>query len=294
MYDHDRQALFAIAYRMLGSATEAEDIVQEAYLRYHAAATEEVRSVRAYLSAIVTRLCLDHLKSARVMREHYIGPWLPEPLLTDTQQTPIQIVEQRESITMAFLVLLERLTPRERAVFLLREVFEYSYPELAVMFGISKENCRQIFHRAQKRIAEGRQRFEPPIEAQWQLAEQFIAACRQGDLAALTKALAHDMTIWSDGGGKVVAARRPIHGREAAQRFILGLLSKVSGDPRVITAEINGRPGILIFLGETLAAAWTLEVAGAQISGIYVVLNPDKLAYVGRQLQTPSPIPPAL
>src|SRR5689334_21133164 len=235
-----RPLLFSIAYRMTGSASEAEDIVQESYLRYHTAAPVEIRSLKSYLSTIVTRLALDHLKSARARREQYIGPWLPEPILTgDGALAAFQRVEQRESITTAFLVLLETLTPQERAVFLLREVFEYEHAEIAQMLGLSAANSRQLFHRAQARLAERRQRFTPTREAQQRLLERFLLACRQGDVAALAETLAEDVVSWSDGGGKVSAARQPVIGSEKVVRFVAGLLRKALDDIRMEIAEVN-------------------------------------------------------
>jgi RNA polymerase sigma-70 factor (ECF subfamily) len=287
-----RPLLFSIAYRMLGSASEAEDIVQEAYLRYHDAQADEVRSLKSYLSTIVTRLALDHLKSARASRERYIGPWLPEPILTaDGTLSPLQTVEQRESISMAFLVLLESLTPQERAVFLLREVFDYGYDEIAALIGASAANCRQIFHRARARVAERRPRFEPSSDAQRRLTVRFLIACQQGDMRALTEVLAEDVTTWSDSGGKVSAARRPVRGRDAVIRFVLGLLRKAPADMLITSAEINGGSAILIWVGETLTHVDTFEIAEGRIHGLRAVLNPDKLAYLQRQMQN-APQPP--
>jgi RNA polymerase sigma-70 factor (ECF subfamily) len=288
-----RPLLFSIAYRMTGSASEAEDIVQDSYLRYRAAQSrgsqgeqDEIRSPKAYLSAIVTRLCLDHLSSARVTREQYIGPWLPEPVLTrDEAVAALQKIEQRESIATAFLVLLESLNPQERAVFLLREVFEYEHAEIAEMLGLSVANCRQIFHRAQRRIAERRPRFEPSHEAQRRLVERFLRACQQGDMAALTEALAEDVVSWSDGGGKVSAARHPILGRENVVRLVLGLMRKGPADLRLEIAEINGAPGLLIFAGESLWFVGTFAIANERIQALHAVLNPDKLAYIRRQVR---------
>jgi RNA polymerase sigma-70 factor, ECF subfamily len=280
-----RPLLFSIAYRMTGSASEAEDLVQEAYLRYHAAPAADIRSLKSYLTTIVTRLCLDYLKSARVAREQYLGPWLPEPLLTsDSAIAALQTVEQHETIATAFMVLLERLTPQERAIFLLREVFDYGYDEIAEMIGLSAANCRQVFHRARAHIAAGRPRFEPSREAQRILTERFLLACQRGDMAALTDLLARDVVSWSDGGGKVSAARQPVYGREKAIRFIFGLLRKAPADLRVVGAEVNGGAGFLIFAGETLWFAGTFEFGAGQIQALHAVLNPDKLAYIRRQV----------
>jgi RNA polymerase sigma-70 factor (ECF subfamily) len=281
--------LFAIAYRMLGSASEAEDIVQEAYLRY-AAAAGEIRALKVYLTTIVTRLCLDQLKSARVQREQYIGPWLPEPINTaDPQIGPLQTLEQRESISQAFLVLLECLTPQERAVFLLHEVFEYPYAEIAPILDNEVAHCRQLFHRAQTRLAERRPRFVAAPATQQRLLERFLVACGQGDVGALTQVLAADVVATSDGGGRVTAARRPIRGRDAVIRLLLGLTRKAPTASQVSLAEINGAPAFLLWVGPELHSAWTLESADAQILAVRAVSNPDKLAYLRRQVAPPAP-----
>jgi RNA polymerase sigma-70 factor (ECF subfamily) len=282
-----RPLLFSIAYRMTGSASEAEDIVQDSYLRYRAAAPGEVRSLKAYLSTIVTRLSLDHLKSARAQREQYIGPWLPEPILTgDSTLAALQSVEQRESLATAFLVLLESLSPHERAVFLLREVFEYEYAEIAEMLSLSAANCRQLFHRAQVHLAERRRRFQPAREAQQRLLARFLQACQQGDIAALTETLAEDVIAWSDGGGKVSAARQPVFGRENIIRFLAGLLRKAPDSLRLEIAEVNGAPAMLLFDGAQLMFTSTFVIENQHIQAIHAVLNPDKLAYIRRQIQT--------
>jgi RNA polymerase sigma-70 factor, ECF subfamily len=279
-----RPLLFSIAYRMTGSASEAEDIVQDSYLRYRAAG-DQIRSTKSYLSTIVTRLCLDHLKSARAQREQYIGPWLPEPLLTDdTDMAGFQKVEQRESIATAFLVLLEALNPQERAVFLLREVFEYEYAEIAEALGQSAANCRQIFHRAQQRLADRRPRFEPAPQTHRRLVERFLHACQHGDIATLTEVLAQDVASWSDGGGKVSAARQPVFGRQNVVRLVLGLMSKAPADLRMEIAVINGTPGLLLFSGAMLWYVATFAIANEQIQALHAVLNPDKLAYIRRQV----------
>jgi RNA polymerase sigma-70 factor (ECF subfamily) len=281
-----RPLLFSIAYRMTGSASEAEDIVQDSYLRYRAADQEEIRSPKSYLSTIVTRLALDHLKSARVQREQYIGPWLPEPILTgDGASAALQHVEQRESLATAFLVLLETLSPSERAVFLLREVFEYEYAEIARMLGVSTANCRQLFHRAQARLAERRRRFEPSREAQQRLLERFLRACQVGDIAALTEVLTEDVVSWADGGGVVSAARNLVYGRESVIRLLIGLLGKAPADTRVEMAEVNGAPAILLFGGARLWNVSTFEIAGDRIQALHAVVNPQKLEYIQRQVE---------
>lgn len=280
-----RQLLFSLAYRMTGSAAEAEDIVQDAYLRSRAADEAAIRAPKAYLSTIVTRLSLDYLKSARATREHYIGTWLPEPLLTAHGALPLETVEQRETISLAFLALLEYLTPQERAVFLLRDVFDFGYAEIAEMLGLSEANCRQVLHRARQRIAERRPRFEPSLEEQRRLTERFLAAVQGGELEPLTALLAADAVVRGDGGGKVPAATRPILGSLNVARFLLGLSRRPPEGTGISMAEVNGEPGLLIWLGETLYAVFVPEMSGGQIAGLYNVLNPDKLAYIARQLR---------
>lgn len=273
---------------MTGSASEAEDIVQESYVRAQAAAPAEIHSMKSYLSTIVTRLSLDYLKSARVQREQYIGPWLPEPLLTVDIAPQLNTIERRDTISTAFLVLLEALNPQERAIFLLREVFEYEYAEIATMLALSPANCRQIFHRAQVRLAERRPRFEPSREVQQRLVERFIRACSAGDVAALTEVLAADVTAWSDGGGKVTAARRPILGRENVVRFIVGGLSKWPGVVRAETNEVNGAPSIILYRDERFWYAITFTITDERIQAMHSVFNPEKLSYLMQQLQNHS------
>jgi RNA polymerase sigma-70 factor, ECF subfamily len=217
-----RPLLFSIAYRMLGSASEAEDIVQEAFLRYHreTAAGTEIDSPKSYLSAITTRLCIDHLRSARVRRESYVGTWLPEPLLTDEESDAARQAETADSLSMGFLVLLESLTPVERAVFLLREVFEYEYEEIASVVGKSEENCRQIAVRARRQVQAGRPRFEASKAQREELAHRFFQAVVEGDVEGLVGMLAADVVVYADGGGKAAAFPRPIHGRDKVVRLV--------------------------------------------------------------------------
>jgi RNA polymerase sigma-70 factor (ECF subfamily) len=292
-----RPLLFSIAYRMLGSASEADDVLQDAYLRYAGAQSRgeappsQVRSLKAYLSTIVTRLCLDRLKAARTVREQYLGPWLPEPVLTQDDD-PQGDVERHESITLAFLVLLEALTPQERAVFLLREVFEYEYDEIAEMLGLSAANCRQLFHRARQHVAEGRPRFRPAPERQRQLVERFLAATQRGDMQGLTSMLAHDVTFTADGGGKVPSARQPVHGRDAVARLLIGLVRSVEralqiafADLRFDLAEVNGEPAMLLWVQDRLETIFVYSLVDDQVTAILALRNPDKLAYRLGQLR---------
>ena len=288
---HDYYALlFAIAYRMLGSASDAEDIVQECYLRYAQASPKEIHSTKSYLTTIVTHLCLDYLKSARIQREQYAGVWLPEPILTRELEDPAwHTLEQHESISLAFLLLLERLTPYERAVFLLREIFSYRYEEIGEIVGKSATYCRQIFHQAKAHLSEHRKRYTAPSqEAQERLVERFLAASQQGEVQALAAVLAEDVSWWADGGGKVYAAPYPLHGRERVLSLLRGLLRKAPSwypDLHFSSAVVNGTPGILVWSKETLLAIIACEMAEEHITGLYEVINPDKLAYIQRQMQ---------
>ncbi len=282
--------LFSIAYRMLGSASEAEDMIQECYLRSIQASSQEIRSLKSYLTTIITRLCLDHLKSARVQREDYIGPWLPEPLLTSNpEELALQTLEQRESLSTAFLILAERLTPYERAVFLLHEAFAYRYEEIAEIIGKSPVNCRQLFHQAKEHLMKNRARFSPSQEEQQRLMERFLSANQQGDMQALVGVLAQDVTLWADGGGKGYAAPYPLPGREQVLRVWNGLLRKSSSwypDVHLTLAQVNGTAGLLVWSKETLLSVFTCEVTEGQISALYEVVNPDKLAYMQKQVQS--------
>ena len=283
-----RPLLFSIAYRMLGSATEAEDVVQDAYLRYAAAPREDVRSPRSYLSTVVNRLCLDHLKSGRSRREQYVGPWLPEPVVTTGRaDDPLREVEKQETVTLAFLRVLEALSPSERAVFLLREVFEYPYEEIAGVLELTPANCRQLFHRAKDRVQQERPRFHPAPEQQQQLIGQFLQAIQEGSVHEFEALLAQEVTFHSDGGGKVSAARKPVYGRHAVARFLFAiaqLAREVAGF--TFTVEpVNGVSGLVAWNGEQLDSIYALQIADDQITSIEAIRNPDKLTYANRQLQ---------
>src|SRR3954453_16914918 len=247
-FEHYRVLLFSIAYRMTGSASDAEDLVQETYLRYQARASQEIVSLKAYLSTIITRLALDHLKSARVTREQYIGAWLPEPILTSEDGGfPLADLEQQEALSLAFLRLLEALSPPERAVFLLHEVFDYPFSEIGSILEKSPANCRQIFHRARQALQDKRARFEPEPQRQRQLLFSFLSASQAGDMAALTSLLAQDAVSWSDGGGKVQSNLKPIHGQQAVARFWASV-ARLNQRPLTVTeAEINGSLAILFW-----------------------------------------------
>jgi RNA polymerase sigma-70 factor, ECF subfamily len=284
-----RPLMLSIAYRMVGSFSEAEDIVQEAFLRYHRAQPAEVENPKAYLSAITTRLSIDHLRSARVRREEYPGPWLPEPVLADP--APDAAVAA-ESLSMAVLVLLESLTPVERAVFVLREAFDYGYDEIAGIVDKSQDNVRQLAVRARRHVDERRPRFEPSQEQRDELARRFVAALHEGETAPLVELLAEDAAFYGDGGGKAPALAEA-HGRDRLARALAGF-ARVGArrGARVQIAEINGQPGVLGFEADgTLVAAWHLQISDGAIQAIYGVVNPDKLAHISRTI-LPS-LPPA-
>ncbi|GCF11431.1 RNA polymerase sigma-70 factor [Dictyobacter arantiisoli] len=281
--------LFSIAYRLTGYASQAEDIVQEAYLRYQQVDQATIHSPKSYLTTIVTNLSLNYLKSAQREREEYIGVWLPEPLLTalPKSDSPEEKYEQQESLSIAFLVLLERLSPPERAVFLLHEVFDYSLVEIAEIIEKTPEHCRQLFHRAKNHLAEKRHRISVSSTHQRQLTESFVAACQSGNLAALTKLLASDVTAWADGGGKVRARLAPISGQEqVAKRFMVGLMHRVPADTVLFIEEINGAPAILCWSDSHLNWVLTLDIRDHVIVGLYTLVNPDKLAFLQRQLES--------
>lgn len=276
-FEQYRPLLFSIAYRMLGSVMEAEDIVQETYLRY-INSSAAIISPKAFLSTITTRLCLDHLKSARTRREEYIGPWLPEPLRTD--EADVTPADKHEMISMAALVLLENLSPLERAVFLLREVFDFSYAEIAGMVEKSEANCRQAYHRARQYLHQQRPRFKPSPAAQQKLVAGFIQAIQTGDVDGLTSLLARDVTVWSDGGGKAAAARQPVLGQERVVRLLLGAYRKRPENSDIEVAEVNGLLSILFRVDGRVIGVMSFEANDTGITDIWTVWNPDKLQHL--------------
>ena len=288
LFDRHRPLLISIAYRMLGSVVEAEDIVQEAYLRWQEAPQVEVRSPKAYLSAVVTRLCIDHLRSARVKREEYVGPWLPEPLLTGAAPVgsgppaaaPEDAVELGEMVSLALLVVLETLSPAERAVFVLREVFGMSTAEVAGALGRTEAAVRQMAHRAREHVHARQPRFDADRRIQREVTERFLAAVGGGDLDALLAALAPDVVLISDGGGKAKAALRPITGADKVARWLVAIAQQGAAIPdlRMEVAEVNGTPAIVGWSGREPFGSISLAVAGGRIEQVLVVVNPDKLA----------------
>jgi RNA polymerase sigma-70 factor (ECF subfamily) len=281
--------LFSIAYRILGSVSDAEDVVQDAFLRWQRDARLHVESPRAYLATIVVRLCMDQLRSARARREVYVGPWLPEPLITSDRADLTDGVVLRESLSFAFLLLLEALSPLERAVFVLREVFDYDYAEIAAMVDKSPANCRQIFHRARTRLAERQRAFEPDLQQQQQVTEQFLRATRDGDVHGRLALLTEDAVSISDGGGKVRAALRPVRTPENIVRGFLGNLAKLPPD-RVWLDEVNGQPALVAVREGKPYGVLLLEVRGGRVQTLYAMVNPEKLHDLDRRIRTPSPL----
>jgi RNA polymerase sigma-70 factor (TIGR02957 family) len=286
LFEELRPAAFAIAYRMLGSVSEAEDVVQEAFLRLHRMLREgeRVESPRAYLSTVVTRLCIDQLRSARARRERYVGEWLPEPLLASDEADPARHAEVADSLSLAFLVLLESLSPEQRAAFLLREVFDYPYDQIARIVGKSEDNTRQLVTRARRQVQEGRPRFEASRERREVLARRFFAAAVDGELEALEELLAHDVVLHGDGGGKAPALAHPVHGRTKVARTLLAWFRAAAriGGVSLQAAEVNGQPGALLLDPQgRLVTVLAVDVADGQVQAIRSIVNPDKLRHLG-------------
>jgi RNA polymerase sigma-70 factor, ECF subfamily len=289
VFNTDRPLLFSIAYRMLGSASDAEDVLQDAWMRYRGSDESAIRSPKAFAATIVSRLCLDRLKSARAAREEYIGPWLPEPVLTSEVKPPDAALQSAESVTLAFLVLLEKLSPEERAVFLLKDIFEYEHAEIAEMLDMTVENSRQLLHRAKGRLTAERPRLTGTTASRREVAERFARAFSAGDGSELTAILAKDVGMWSDGGGKASAARRPLVGRDEVLNFLIGLQRIAQNtiqlkDVSLNIEDVNSEPAIVLRVRNHLESVFVLSVEDDQISSIRVVRNPDKLRHIDRQL----------
>ena len=284
LYGELRPRAFAIAYQMLGSVSEAEDVVQEAFLRMHQTLQrdEQIASPRAYIATLVTRLAIDQLRSARVRRERYVGEWLPEPLVTEP--TPAEQAETADSLSLAFLVLLESLSPRQRAAFLLREVFDYPYAEVAEIIGTDVDSTRHLVARARHHVQERRPRYYASRRQRDELATRFFAAAGQGDLRALEALLAQDVALHADGGGKVPALARPVNGRERVARTLSAGMSALARlGVRLQITEVNGQPGAMaIDAQDRLVGVMGLDIADGQIQTIHSIANPDKLRHLGR------------
>jgi RNA polymerase sigma-70 factor (TIGR02957 family) len=285
-FEQQRPRMFGLAYRMLGSAADAEDVVQDVFLRWHGTEPGSVKEPSAWLVKVTTNLCLNRLGSAPSRRERYLGPWLPEPVLTsDSALGPMETVEQRDTVSLAFLVLAERLSPAERAVFVLREAFGYSHREVAELVGLSEANCRQLHSRARKRLSVARTPGSAGEAAENRmLVERFIDAARGGDLAGLERILAEDVTSVADGGGTLGVARLPVRGAAKVARYLATVTSRYVEGLTVSICEVNGTPAVLGWFASTLLGVLVPEIADGRITGIRIVANPDKLRFVGAQL----------
>ncbi len=279
-YEQLRPLAFSIAYRMVGSVTEAEDLAQEAMLRFH---RSDVESPRAFISAVTTRLAIDHLRSARVRRETYVGPWLPEPLLTDPAPGPGERAELADSLSQAFLVLLERLTPTERAAFLMREVFGHEYAEIGRMLARSEGSCRQLVSRARRHVDAERPRFEADAAKRQELTARFIEAIAEGDTEGLTGLLAADAVFMSDGGGKATAARKQLHGAARVARVLVGIARsrvRLFDDVGDRAVWVNGQPGLILFENGHIGSVMALDIADGQVQAVRVMRNPEKMSHL--------------
>jgi RNA polymerase sigma-70 factor (TIGR02957 family) len=286
LLDGLRPAAFAIAYRMLGSVAEAEDVVQEALLRVNAVLDrgETIQSPAAYTATVTTRLAIDELRSARVRRETYVGEWLPEPLVSDRSDDPADHAQTADSLSLAFLVVLERLSPEQRAVLLLRDVFDYSYAEIAAIIGKTATNARQLAARARRHVTEHRPRFDASRTERDQLAERFFAAAQDGDLAGLEQLLAADVVLHGDGGGKVPALARSLHGRDRVARTLLAWAKagQRTGAGQVRRVDVNGQPGALLLTTDhRLIGVMTLDILDGLVIGVRSIVNPEKLRHIG-------------
>ncbi|MGH8876651.1 MAG: RNA polymerase sigma-70 factor [Stackebrandtia sp.] len=296
VFESAKPRLFGIAYRLLGSASEAEDAVQDAFLRWNDADRDRVREPLAWLTKVLTNLCLNRLTSARARREEYVGPWLPEPVLTaDGTLGPLETVEQRESVSSAMLLLLERLTPPERAAFILREAFGYGHREIAGILEVTEAASQQLYHRAHRHVERDRSRFRATEAQSRRMIERFLDAARGGDLSALENLLASEAIAWSDGGGRIGVARHPILGSDKVARYFGTWLGNATLERlrrfnleylTLHVAEVNGRPSIIAMSGDLPLAVTSLDLADGRIAVVHTAANPDKLRYLSGQLAT--------
>lgn len=281
LFEEHRQLLFGIAYRMLGTVMDAQDMVQDTYVRWQDTAPTEIRSPRAWLTTVITRLCINHLQSARVQRETYVGPWLPEPLVEEPGADPSESLQLADSLSLAFLVLLETLTPTERAVFILREGFDCEFSEIADVVEKSEANCRQILTRARQRIDARRPRFDASREEAEKLVQPFMEAVRKGDLDTLLATMAKDVVLVTDGGGKARALARPVHGPEPIGRLLINVTRQYGSVDEVRRpATINGLPGFVSFEGGVVRRVMAFGIHGGRVHAIFVITNPDKLRHL--------------
>lgn len=278
VFHQHRRRLQSIAYRMLGSVSDAEDMLQETFIRWQQSSKVKIGSPEAFLVTIISRLCLNHLQSARVKREEYFGQWLPEPVLTGPADSHLPS-QMDDSLSMAFLVILERLTPVERAVFLLREVFDYDYAEVGRILEQSEPNCRQILRRARQHLKHSRPRFDPSPQQHEELLKRFLQASSRGDMDGLLALISEEIVLYADGGGKATAVPNPIYGAENVVRFLVGARRKLlPADLVRQVVQINGEPGVVSYLHGRPHSVLTMEVVDGRIRNIYIVSNPDKLA----------------
>jgi RNA polymerase sigma-70 factor, ECF subfamily len=280
IFEEHRPALARLAYRMLASLADVDDVLQEAYLRWTRENRDDVKSPQRYLYSVVTRLCIDQRQSIETRKKTYIGPWLPEPVVETGEIGPGERLETAESVSLAFLLVLETLSPVERAAYLLRRVFDYGYDEIGGILGKSEPNCRQLVSRADERIRERRPRFDPdPAQAE-RLTEAFLRVCGTGDLEGLVQILASDAVFYSDGGGKVAAALAPIRGADRIARLFIGLMKKAPADLEIRRVRVNGRPGFMTLMGGQLRHVMMVDVVDGRIVTCFSISNPDKLARV--------------
>jgi RNA polymerase sigma-70 factor (ECF subfamily) len=283
LFEEHRQLLFGIAYRMLGSVTDAQDMVQESYLRWRQAADETIRSPRAWLTTVVTRLCINHLQLARVKRETYVGPWLPEPLVDERAGNPADTAQLADSLSLAFLVLLETLNPIERAVFILREGFDCEFSDIARMVEKSESNCRQILVRARKHIEERRPRYDASRTDAEKLVASFLGALQAGDAEAMLARMTESVVLVSDSGGRPGALLQPLHGRESVARVMIAVTGKVTAPTdEICRATVNGLPGVVRFRDGQAQGVLAFGVAGGRIEAVFVMSNPEKLRHLHR------------
>jgi RNA polymerase sigma-70 factor (TIGR02957 family) len=282
-FEASRRRLEVIAYRLLGSASEAEDAVQETFLRWQATDVDRIEVPEAWLTKVLTNLCLNQLTSARARRETYVGEWLPEPLVSDTSAEPARQAEMADSLSLAFLVLLESLSPEQRAAFLLHDVFDYGYGEVAEIVGKSEDNARQLAARARRHVDEQKPRFEASREQREELADRFFAAAQEGDVASLEALLADDVVLHGDGGGKVPALARALFGAKRVARTLRAWFRQGAKVPdgEVRRVDVNGQPGAVLTAGGGVVAVMALDIADGRVQGIRSIVNPDKLHHVG-------------
>ncbi len=285
-FEEFRPALARLAYRMLGSQSDADDVMQEAYLRWTKSGRATVTSPRGYLHSIVTHLCIDQRKVIEERKQTYIGPWLPEPIVETSHAGFHDRMEAAESVSMALLLILESLSPTERAAYLLRQIFDYPYEEIAEILGKPEPSCRQLVSRAEARVLERRPRFEADPAVVERLTDAFIQACSTGELDGLVRLLAADAVLYSDGGGKAAAALAPIRGADRIARFFVGILKKAPPGLEIRRVLVNGQPGLMVLAQGEIVNLLTFDVVDDRIATCFVVRNPDKLARVGERLPT--------